>query len=70
MGPTAPGTLPPCVTMSGNSWIRRTPDNPDAVALASGLRDNGYSANDFQVIAMVGEVDGTNTVGCPLPLDD
>lgn len=57
------------VPMAGDSWIGRTTGNSDtaavADALASGLRENGYSANDFQVIAMVGEADGTKNAMQP-----
>lgn len=56
--------------MAGDSWIGRTTGRSDvssvAETLASGLRDHGFTANDFQVIAMVGGSDGTKSAMLPL----
>lgn len=55
--------------MAGDSWIGRTTGDSEVAAvadtLASGLRDHGYGANDFQVIAMVGGSDGTKSAMQP-----
>lgn len=49
--------------MAGDSWIDRVTnasgDQDIASTLVSGLESNNYGANDFRIIAMVGENDGT-----------
>lgn len=49
--------------MAGDSWIGqvtgRNSDEAIAKTLVSGLQENNYGQNDFQIIAMVGGSDGT-----------
>ena len=49
--------------MAGDSWIGqvtgRNSDEAIAETLVSGLQENNYGQNDFQIIAMVGGSDGT-----------
>ena len=49
--------------MAGDSWISRitnaSSDQAVADTLVSGLEDKNYGPNDFRIIAMVGENDGT-----------
>lgn len=49
--------------MAGDSWIGqvtgRNSDEAIAKTLVSGLQENHYGQNDFQIIAMVGGSDGT-----------
>lgn len=52
--------------MAGDSWIGqvtgRNSDEAIAETLVSGLQENNYGQNDFQIIAMVGGSDGTNDI--------
>jgi enterochelin esterase-like enzyme len=49
--------------MAGDAWIDQAEDfNSDektASFLLQGLKDNGYGSDDFHILAMVGENDGT-----------
>lgn len=49
--------------MAGDSWLDRVTDASDDQALSDlltqSLRENGYSSDDFRIIAMVGGNDGT-----------
>ena len=49
--------------MAGDSWIGqvtgRNSDEAIAETLVSGLQENNYGQNDFQIIVMVGGSDGT-----------
>ncbi|WP_165496286.1 alpha/beta hydrolase [Alloscardovia theropitheci] len=55
--------------MAGDSWIGQTTGNSStnevADTLVSGLEKNGYTPNDFKIIAMVGENDGTKSSMIP-----
>lgn len=55
--------------MAGDSWIDRinNQSNNDETAqtLVSGLEENNYTSADFQIIAMVGENDGTKNSMIP-----
>ncbi|MGX7112209.1 alpha/beta hydrolase [Gemella cuniculi] len=54
--------------MAGDSWIGRSTNmSSDEVSdkLTSGLRANNYNAEDFKIIAMVGERDGTKSSMIP-----
>lgn len=55
--------------MAGDSWIGqvtgRNSDDAIAETLVSGLQENNYGQNDFQIIAMVGGSDGTKNSMTP-----
>lgn len=55
--------------MAGDSWIGRitgeSSSNAVTDTLVSGLKKNNYTADDFKIIAMVGENDGTKSSMIP-----
>lgn len=50
--------------MAGDSWLSQAEDVSDddefADRIAKGISDNGLSSDDFRIVAMVGQDDGTN----------